>query len=220
MTKPTKFLIHINFITNFCSLKMALFTNQNYEEVLEWFDHHIYKCFTLFYWLIVIFGSFWNLMIESNDDIKKICPISGIWNDLLFQSIISAYGFCYIVFLKRNDCDQVLLTMFDTFVYYMDIVNICMCCIALIYNGVSLANTCNDKISHTGLYQMASMNIIPCLFFLAFSSLMVLPKRMVIEKIRSVFVPSAIGGMKSSGHQSSYGYQVVGGYSSINQIHA
>lgn len=169
-----------------------LFTRESYKRGLEWFDHNLAICFVSCYWIFVVIGSFFVLATESKHSIAVICPISGIWSNLLFQSLVTLYGFCCVFLLQRNECDQVSNTTFDKIVYAMDMINMCLCSTALFTNFLSMMTTCNDKITHTGLYQMSGMNVIPILYFLLTSALMVLHKRMIMydeqERRRTTFV--------------------------------
>ena len=154
----------------------------NYDEMLDWFDDNIYKCLTLTYWAFIILGSCFYLIIDSNESLKSICPVSGIWSDLLFQTIVSSYGFFCLVFLDRGDCHDVLTTTKAKIIYYLDCFNIVLCVFAFLYNVISMSNTCNDKITHTSIYSMASANLTTILGFLIVSSLMLLHKNMIIRQ--------------------------------------
>lgn len=157
----------------------------NYDEILDWFDDNIFKCLTLGYWVIVIFGSIFYLIIDSNDSMKLICPISGIWSNLAFQTIVSIYGFCVVAFLNKEDCHDIInptTKQKAKIIYYLDITNIVICVIALLYNAGSMSNTCNDKITHTNIYLMARANVTTITGFLLVSIVTVLHKRIIMTK--------------------------------------
>lgn len=158
------------------------FIDLNYDEMLNWFDHNIHKCLITGYWIIIILISIFHLVITSDTSLKLLCPISEIWTNLLFQTIVSTYGLFCVVFLPRGDCHDILTSLKEKFIYCIDCCNICLCVFALLHNIVAMWNTCNDKISHTSVYTMSNVNIGPILSFLIISILMVLHKNMILRQ--------------------------------------
>jgi hypothetical protein len=151
------------------------------EEFIEWIEHNLFEAIVLLYWSILIIVSIFSLVTESSQAIHLICPISHVWGDLLFQTIVSTYGLCCIAFIKRGDHD--IISSRGKCIHYLDNVNIGISAISMLINIILLWETCNDKASHTGTYALATDHFFAIFILLASSTFMVLHKNDVHTRL-------------------------------------
>lgn len=149
------------------------------EEFIEWIEHNLFEAIVLFYWLVLIGVSVFSLWTESAQDIHSVCPVSHVWGDLLFQTCVSSYGLICLIFIKRGDHD--ISSVNGKRLHLLDKFNIGLSAFAILTNIVLLWETCNDRVSHTSTYSLASDHIFAIFILFASSTFMVIHKN-EIEK--------------------------------------
>lgn len=124
-----------------------------FDEFVEWIEHNLYEAIVLFYWMILIVISIFSLYTESANDIRTICPVSHVWGNLLFQTCVSIYSLCCIIFIRRGDHD--IVSTGGSRLHMLDKFNICLSLFAIMTNIVLTYETCNDRVTHTSTYSLA-----------------------------------------------------------------